>query len=167
MRGFNKVIIAGNVTKDPELRTTPSGQSVTSFGVATNRKFKNASGELQESTEFHNVVAWAKLAELCNQLLHKGSGVLIEGRLQTRSWEGQDGVKRQTTEIIAENMVALGARGDATEFSAEDSSGEESETNQSKTGAKAKTTKSQKTKSANQQKEKEIEEVIDIDDIEF
>jgi len=152
MRGFNKAIIAGNATKDPELRTTPSGQSVTSFSVATNRKYKDASGELQEFTEFHNVVAWGKLAELCSQLLRKGSGVLIEGRLQTRSWEGQDGVKRQTTEIVAENMVALGSRGAITTSDLE-------ETEQAPKEKKAKKTK--------KKKREEQEEVIDIDEIEF
>jgi len=157
MRGFNRVIIAGNVTKDPELRTTPSGQSVTSFSVATNRKYKDASGELQETTEFHNVVAWGKLAELCTQLLHKGSGVLIEGRLQTRSWEGQDGVKRQTTEIVAENMVALSPKG-ATEISAEDIAEERTDLeNQKKEG----------NKESKKEDKKDEEEIIDIDEIEF
>jgi len=161
MRGFNKAIIAGNVTKDPELRTTPSGQSVTSFGVATNRKFKSASGELQESTEFHNVVAWAKLAELCSQLLHKGSGVLIEGRLQTRSWEGQDGVKRQTTEIVAENMVALSPKGAVTEYSSSSAEALEDKAENPESEEKsAKKDKSKKSKA-------DSEEVIDIDDIDF
>ncbi len=160
MRGFNRVIIAGNVTKDPELRTTPSGQSVTSFSVATNRRYKDASGELQETTEFHNVVAWGKLAELCTQLLRKGSGVLIEGRLQTRSWEGQDGVKRQTTEIIAENMIALTPKG-ATEVSAE-------ELEESPAGsAEEKEETSQKKKAKKNKEKEESEEIIDIDEIEF
>lgn len=158
MRGFNKVIIAGNVTKDPELRTTPSGQSVTSFSVATNRRYKDASGELQDTTEFHNIVAWGKLAELCTQLLHKGSGVLIEGRLQTRSWEGQDGVKRQTTEIIAENMVALTPKGMA-EVSAEQMEEKED-------GDKAEEEPEKKSKK-NSKNKKDEEEIIDIDEIEF
>ncbi|MCD6194761.1 single-stranded DNA-binding protein [bacterium] len=157
MRGFNRVIIAGNVTKDPELRTTPSGQSVTSFSVATNRKYKDASGELQETTEFHNVVAWGKLAELCTQLLHKGSGVLIEGRLQTRSWEGQDGVKRQTTEIVTENMVALSPKG-ATEISAEDTAEEKTDLENQK---------KERSKEPKKEDKKDEEEIIDIDEIEF
>ena len=159
MRGFNKVIIAGNVTQDPELRTTPSGQSVTSFSVATNRRYRDASGEIQESTEFHNVVAWGKLAELCVQLLKKGSGVLIEGRLQTRSWEGQDGVKRQTTEIIAENMIALTPKG-LTEVSAE----EEVQTKELSASEEKKEGKKEKKEKAKKETE---EEIIDIDEIEF
>ena len=107
---FNKAIVVGRVTSDTEIRTTSSGQSVTSFGVATNRYWTNAAGEKQEKVEFHNIVAWGKLAEICGQYLTKGMLVLIEGRLETRSWEGQDGVKRFRTEIIAENMQ-MGPRG--------------------------------------------------------
>ena len=101
---FNKAIVVGRVTSDPEVRTTPGGQSVTSFGVATNRYWTNANSEKQDKVEFHNIVAWGKLAEICGQYLAKGALVLIEGRLETQSWEGQDGVKRFRTEIIAENM---------------------------------------------------------------
>jgi len=108
MRDFNKAIIMGNLTRDPEMRYTPNGQPVCSFGVATNRRWNDAAGETKESTEFHDVVAWGKLAEICSQILYKGRKVLIEGRLQTRSWEGQDGVKRNKTEIVAENISAIG-----------------------------------------------------------
>lgn len=101
---FNKAIIVGRVTRDPEIRTTPSGQNVASIGVATNRVWNTNSGERQEKTEFHNIVAWGKLAEICGQYLTKGQLVLFEGRMETRTWEGQDGVKRSRTEIIAENM---------------------------------------------------------------
>lgn len=101
---FNKAIIVGRVTVDPEARTTPGGQSVTSFGVATNRYWTNTNGEKQEKVEFHNVVAWGKLADICGQYVAKGMLILIEGRLETHSWDGQDGVKRFRTEIIAENM---------------------------------------------------------------
>lgn len=100
-------MIIGNLTRDPELRTTASGQSVTSFGVATNRQWTNQAGQKQEQVEFHNIVAWGKLAEICQQYLGKGRKVYVEGRLQTREWEGQDGHKRQRTEIIAENMIML------------------------------------------------------------
>jgi single-strand DNA-binding protein len=109
MTDFNQAIILGNLTKDPELRYTPNGQAVTSFSVATNRRWTNQSGEQQEQTEFHNVVAWGKLAEICSQILYKGRKVLIAGRLQTRSWEGQDGVKRYSTEIVADQISATGA----------------------------------------------------------
>lgn len=111
MFSLNRAQIVGNLTRDPEMRYTPNGQAVCSFGVATNRRWKDAQGNLQEATEFHNVVAWRKLAEIVTQILHKGSKVYIEGRLQTRSWEGQDGLKRQRTEIIAENFIALTPKG--------------------------------------------------------
>ena len=101
---FNKVIIVGRLTKDPEVRTTTSGQSVTSISVATGRVWNNNAGERQEKTEFHSIVAWGKLAEICGQYLVKGQEVLFEGRLETRSWEGQDGQKRSRSEIVAENM---------------------------------------------------------------
>lgn len=108
---LNKAMIIGNLTRDPELRQTGSGQPVCSFGVATNRSWMNkATGEKQEFAEFHNIVAWGRLAEICNQYLKKGDKVYIEGRLQTRDWEGQDGVKRYRTEIVTENMVMLGGR---------------------------------------------------------
>ena len=115
---LNKVMIIGNLTRDPELRQTGSGTAVCSFGVATNRTWKDASGEKQEQAEFHNVVAWARLAEIITQYLKKGNRIYVEGRLQTRDWEGQDGVKRYRTEIIAENMVMLGGRGEASGLSA-------------------------------------------------
>jgi single-strand DNA-binding protein len=107
---FNKAIVLGNLTRDPESRTLPSGQSVVNFSVATNRIYTDKSGAKQQNTEFHNVVAFGKLAEICSRYLNKGKMVLVEGRLQTRSWQGQDGVKRYRTEIIMENMQ-LGPRG--------------------------------------------------------
>lgn len=106
---FNQAIILGNVTKDPELRNIPSGQAVISFSVATNRQWTGNDGQKQQATEFHNVVAWGKLAEICNQILYKGRKVLVVGRLQTRSWEGQDGLKRYMTEIVADHISATGA----------------------------------------------------------
>jgi single-strand DNA-binding protein len=100
-------MIIGNLTRDPELKTTPTGTSVASFAVATNFIWTDQSGQKQEKVEFHNIVAWRKLAEIIGQYLKKGSKVYIEGRLQTRDWTGQDGVKRYRTEIIAENMIML------------------------------------------------------------
>ena len=108
MSDFNQAIILGNLTRDPEMRYTPNGQAVASFSIATNRRWTNQQGEPQEQTEFHNIVAWGKLAEICNQILYKGRKVLVSGRLQTRSWEGQDGVKRYKTEIVADNISATG-----------------------------------------------------------
>ena len=107
MYSLNRATIIGNLTRDPELKQIPAGQKVCSFAVATNRAWKDANGAKQEASEFHNVVAWAKLAEICAQYLSKGRKVYIEGRLQTRDWEGQDGVRRYRTEIVAENMIIL------------------------------------------------------------
>lgn len=109
---FNKAIILGNLTRDPELRSLPSGQQVANFGVATNRFYTDKSGAKQQMVEFHNVVAFGKLADICSRYLNKGKIVLVEGRLQTRSWQGQDGIKKYRTEIIMENMQ-LGPRGGA------------------------------------------------------
>lgn len=116
MADFNQAIVLGNMTRDPELRNTASGQSVASFSIATNRRWTNKEGQQQEDSEFHNIVAWGKLAEICSQILFKGRKVLVSGRLQTRSWEGQDGLKRFTTEIVADQVSAVGpprAAGDA------------------------------------------------------
>jgi len=104
---LNKAMIIGNLTRDPEIRTTPNGQTVATFTVATNLVWADGSGQKKEKVEFHNVVAWRRLAEICGQYLKKGSKVYIEGRLQTRDWVGQDGVKRYRTEIITENMIML------------------------------------------------------------
>ena len=111
MYSLNRATILGNLTRDPELRQTPNGQNVSSFGVATNRAWNGSDGQRQEQSEFHNVVAWGKLAEICGQYLTKGKKVYIEGRLQTRDWEGQDGVRRYRTEIVAENMIMLDRSG--------------------------------------------------------
>lgn len=106
---LNKVMIIGRLTRDPEMRTTPSGINVCQVGVATSYVYTNQqTGQKVESTEFHNVVLWRKLGEIANQYLRKGAQVFIEGRLQTRSWDGQDGAKRYRTEIIADNMIMLG-----------------------------------------------------------
>jgi len=113
---LNKAMIIGNLTRDPEVRTTPAGASVVSFGVATNFVWTDANGQKQEKAEFHNVVAWRKLADIIGQYLKKGSKVYIEGRLQTRDWTGQDGVKRYRTEIIAENMIMLDSKGSGAGF---------------------------------------------------
>ena len=101
---LNKALVAGNLTRDPEVRSLPSGQSVVSFSVATNRVWNDKSGNKQTATEFHNIVAFGRLAEICSNYLAKGRLVLIEGRIQTRTWQGQDGVKRNRTEIVADNM---------------------------------------------------------------
>lgn len=110
--GVNKVILIGNVGADPELRYTAGGTAVSNFNIATNENWTDSSGERQERTEWHRIVVWGRLAEICNQYLRKGSKVFIEGRLQTRSWETQDGQKRYTTEVVARDMQMLDSRGD-------------------------------------------------------
>lgn len=112
MFNLNRATIIGNLTRDPELRSTPNGQSVASFAIATNRRWTTQSGETQDATEYHEIVAWGKLGELAQQLLSKGKKAYIEGRLQTRQWDAPDGSKRQRTEIIAENIIALSPRGE-------------------------------------------------------
>ena len=108
---LNKVMIIGRLTRDPELSTIPSGINVCQMGVATSYVYTNqATGQKVEQTEFHNVVLWRKLGEIANQYLKKGNQVYIEGRLQTRSWDGKDGQKRYRTEIVADNMIMLGSK---------------------------------------------------------
>lgn len=109
MASLNKVLIIGNLTKDPELRYTPGGTAVANLRMATNRKFKDRSGEMKQEVCFLTVVAWDKQAEVCNQYLHKGSPLFVEGRLQSRSWEGSDGKKRNVLEIRAERVQFLGS----------------------------------------------------------
>ena len=110
---LNKVQLIGNLTRDPEIKQIPGGQVVATIGIATNFSWTDKSGQKQDKTEFHNIVVWGKLAEICGQYLKKGQKAYFEGRLQTRNWEGEDGVKRYRTEIVAENMIMLGGRGDA------------------------------------------------------
>ncbi len=109
-RGVNKVILIGNLGGDPELRSTPGGTSVASFTLATNETWNDKDGTKQERTEWHRIVAWSRLAEICGQYLRKGSQVYIEGRLQTREWEDKQGNKRKTTEIVAREMQMLDSR---------------------------------------------------------
>jgi len=108
---LNKVMLIGRLTRDPEVRTTPTGQSVASFAIATNRAWKDKQGAKQEKVEYHNIVAWRKLAEIIQQYVKKGSRLYIEGRLETRSWNDQTGVKKYRTEIVADNMIMLDTKG--------------------------------------------------------
>lgn len=116
---LNKVLLIGNLTRDPELRYTPSGAAVCSFGIATNRSYTASDGQKKEEVEFTKIVSWNKLAELCSQLLTKGRKVYVEGRLQTRSWETPDGQNRQTTEVVIDDMRILDSRRDFGEASPE------------------------------------------------
>ncbi len=109
-RGLNKVMIIGHLGRDPEMRYTPSGRPVTTFSVATNRSWTTTDGERRTDTEWFNVVAWNRLAEICNQYLSKGQQVYIEGRLQTRRWEDANGTRHTSVEIVANEMIMLGER---------------------------------------------------------
>lgn len=113
-RSLNKVMLIGNLTRDPEMRYTPQSVAVCTFGVATNRNWTTDSGEKKEDVEFHNVVAWNKLAEICSQLLKKGRKVYVEGRLSTRTWQGADGSQKNRTEVVISDMVILDKKTDET-----------------------------------------------------
>lgn len=113
MAGLNKVQIIGNLGADPDMRYTTQGTAVTNFRVAVSRRYKDNAGNLQEETEWFRVVAWDKLAQICNQYLNKGKQVYVEGRLQTRKYTDREGIERTSVEIVALNMVMLGGRGDS------------------------------------------------------
>lgn len=110
MRSVNKVILIGNLTRDPELRQTPNGQNVTTFGLATNREWTTKDGQRNNSAEFHECVAWAHLAEICQKFLKKGNLIYVEGYLKTRSWDSPEGVKKFKTEIVVQDMIRLEKR---------------------------------------------------------
>jgi len=112
-RSLNKVQLIGNLTRDPELRYTPNGNAVCSFSIATNRNWTTDTGEKREEVDFHRIIAWNKLGELCSQFLLKGRKVYVEGRLSTRSWTGQDGAQKTTTEVIINDMILLDRAGAA------------------------------------------------------
>jgi single-strand DNA-binding protein len=112
MRGVNKVILIGNLGRDPDLRYLPSGEPVVSFSLATSFRWKDKNGQMQERTDWHKIVVFRKLAEICNEYLKKGSPVYVEGRIQNRSWEDKDGNKKYSTEIIAQSVQMLGRKGE-------------------------------------------------------
>lgn len=167
---LNKVLLIGNLTRDPELRYTPSGAAVCSFGLATNRTYVSSDGTKKEEAEFIRIVCWNKLAELCSQLLTKGRKVYVEGRLQTRSWETPDGVTKQTTEVVIDDMRILDSRRDFAEGVEPGSTGEvlaepaakvkEPEEN----GEKAASSKTIKKASAKSEKVTQQEEAKPADD---
>ncbi len=126
-RGLNKVMIIGRLGRDPEMRYTPSGRPVTTFSVATSRSWNTADGERRTQTEWFNVVAWSSLAEICNQFLTKGQQVYIEGRLQTRQWEDDQGKRHSSVEIVANEMIILGSRRSDSSAEEENESIEEDE----------------------------------------
>ncbi len=110
MRSVNKVILIGNLTRDPEMRQTPNGQQVTTFGIATNRQWMSKDGQKHSSAEFHELVAWARLADICGQYLRKGKLIYVEGYLKTRVWDTPEGIRRHKTEVIVQDMIMLEKR---------------------------------------------------------
>ncbi len=169
-RSLNKVQLIGNLTRDPELRYTPQGTAVINFSVATNRRWKDDSGNWRDEADFHRIVAWDKLAEICSNLLKKGAKVYVEGRLQTRSWETQDGQRRYITEVNISDMILLDSRGQVgmgEDFDVpEDFDQPQEETKEAKKTAKAtkktkkkttkKTTKAKKAKKVKKEDEEDI-----------
>lgn len=160
-KDFNQAIILGNLTRDPELRYTPNGQAVTSFAVATNRVWSDTEGERKESVEYHDVVAWGKIAEIINQYLKKGSRVMVVGRLQTRSWEAQDGSKRYKTEIVATDVNFIDRLKEGAAEEVETALGNEGETSPQKDEGETSPQKE------NDNSKKREEEEINIEDIPF
>lgn len=137
VRSLNKVMLIGNLTRDPNLRFTPSNTAVCSFGIATNRSWAPSDGgEKQERVEYHNIVAWSKLADICGQLLHKGDKIYVEGRLQTRDWKGEDGTERKTTEIVIDNMILLRSASGGTAASYSDDNSSDSSSSPKKSASK-------------------------------
>lgn len=156
MRGFNKVVLMGNLTRDPELRTTPQGSTVCSFSLAVNRTWKNASGEQQEAVDYIDCNIWGKPAEIIDQYMNKGSGILVSGRLQQRSWE-QDGQKRSKVEVVVEDFNFVGG-GDGSGGSR--SSGGSSSSN-------ASSSSSSNPPAGGKKSEEADDEPINLDDIPF
>jgi single-strand DNA-binding protein len=159
---LNKAMVIGRLTRDPESRTTPNGAQVASFSIATNTTWTDSNGARQEKVEFHNIVAWQKLAEICTKYLKKGSKVYIEGRLETRTWDAQDGSKRNRTEIIARDMIMLDSKGGSggSNSASRESSSASADTKQASVKADDGASKPAK-------KAAEQEETINIEDIPF
>ncbi|MGI6278549.1 MAG: single-stranded DNA-binding protein [Patescibacteria group bacterium] len=155
-RSLNKVMLIGNLTRDPELRYTSKGTAVCSFGLATNRSWTTDQGEKKEDVSFHRIVSWDKLAEICSQLLFKGRKVYVEGRLQTRRWEDQEGNTRQTTEVVISEMMILDSR----------RSPEGKDKNDQNEGSSSKETKKEE-KSQPKKTKKTNKEKVDTSDIPF
>ncbi|MBI4078792.1 MAG: single-stranded DNA-binding protein [Candidatus Levybacteria bacterium] len=172
-RSLNRVQLIGNLTRDPELRYTPSGTAVCSFGLATNRSWTTDTGEKHEETEFHRIVAWSKLAELCSQFLVKGRKVYVEGRLSTRSWTAQDGQQRSATEVVIDDMILLDSKRTTEGVSAQPKA-DQAESATQVSSAKPSLPKQEKPVETKKEKEEpkkeekdDDEEVIAPDDIPF
>lgn len=169
-RSLNRVQLIGNLTRDPELRYTPQGTAVCSFSIATNRSWTTDAGEKKDEADFHRIVAWNKLAELCSQFLTKGKKVYVEGRLSTRNWQAQDGAQRSTTEVIISDMILLdggGARTAGSGSSEEESFEEPEEEAPAKKEVKAKKESKKKEEKEPETSEEQSSEEVAPDDIPF
>jgi single-strand DNA-binding protein len=179
-RSLNRVQLIGNLTRDPELRYTPNGNAVCTFGLATNRTWTTDSGEKREEVDFHRIVAWNKLAELCSQFLVKGRKVYVEGRLSTRNWTGQDGSQKSTTEVVIDDMILLDSKqsggsqhaGRSEEVSESNSEAPEEQPASSSTSVTANKEKGKSVKKVAESEEKEEEptgsnEEVEPEDIPF
>ncbi|MEK7450641.1 MAG: single-stranded DNA-binding protein [Patescibacteria group bacterium] len=169
-RSLNRVQLIGNLTRDPELRYTPNGTAVCSFSIATNRTWKTEAGEKREETEFHRIVSWNKLAELCSQFLTKGRKVYVEGRLTTRSWTGQDGNQRTTTEIVIQDMILLDRRPEGvgvSENGTEPAAAEEEKKASAPAKESAEKAKGKEKKEEKEEPKEEASEEVAPDDIPF
>jgi single-strand DNA-binding protein len=167
-RSLNKVMLIGNLSRDPVIRTTASGATVCTFGIATNTAWKDESGELQERTEFHNVVSWNKLAEICAQILSVGMLVYIEGEMRTRTWDDEKGIRHYRSEVRISDMKLLDNKG-KTGVGLEEAraTAEESSKNVVDTGERKLKKEEKKEESKNVEKEKEKEEKVSPEDLPF
>lgn len=166
-RSLNKVMLIGNLTRDPNMRYTPTGSAVCSFSIATNRSWTPSDGgEKQEKADYHNIVAWSKLAEVCGQLLHKGDKVYVEGRLQTREWQNKEGQDQRTTEVVIDNMILLNSRSGAGS-TGEDFGSSDEPVASSSPAAKAKRPAKAKSEAAPSDNVSAVEDVSDEIDIPF
>ncbi len=159
-RSLNRVILIGNLTRDPELKYTPSGTAVCSFGVATNRSWKTAEGDTKEETQYHRIIAWQKLAELCGKLLNKGRKVYLEGRLVYRTFTGRDGQQRTVSEIVLDDFIVFG---DGRKFP----TGEAALAEETKTAVEESSEESQAKKEQPDSNQKDKNEDVNPDDIPF
>lgn len=165
-RSLNRVQLIGNLTRDPELRYTPSGTAVCSFSLATNRSWTTDSGEKHEEADFHRIVAWNKLAELCSQFLVKGRKVYVEGRLSTRNWTAQDGAQRTTTEVVIDDMILLDSRRQTEEQTAQPKAEPNAEQKESASKS-AKVQEEKKEEVKEEVRNNDKEETVALDDIPF
>ncbi len=165
-RSLNRVQLIGNLTRDPELRYTPQGTGVCTFGLATNRSWTTDNGDKKEEAEYHKIVAWNKLGELCSQLLTKGRKVYVEGRLSTRSWAGQDGIQKTTTEIVIDDMIILDSRRDGASAA---SASEAADMSYEEAGVESEEAEEKPAKKVTKAKTEKVEESEDVnpDDIPF